>query len=66
MEKKLTAIKVHFKNRTARKFSVNGNTTFRAKNEFQHIDEDGKTIVSIATSEIDFIEYFYSEVESKQ
>jgi len=31
MEKKLTAIKVHFKNGTARKFSVNGNTSFRAK-----------------------------------
>lgn len=66
MEKKLTAIKVHFKNGTARKFSVNGNTTFRAKNEFQHIDADGKTFVSIATSEISYIEYFYSEAENKQ
>ena len=64
MEKKLTAIKVHFKNGTARKFSVNGNTSFRTKNEFQHINEDGKTIVSIVTSEISFIEYFYSKTEN--
>ncbi len=66
MEKKLAAIKMHFKNGTLKAFNVDGNVTFRAKNGFQYIDLDGKPILVFATSEISFIEYFYSEVESKQ
>lgn len=66
MEKKLSAITVHLKNGTARKFSVNGNITFRQAGEFLHLDNDGKTLATIATSELSFIEYSYSEAESKQ
>lgn len=66
MEKKLTAIKVHLKNGAFRNFSVNGKVNFRQLGDFIHIDDDGKTFVTIAMCELSFVEYFYSEAESKQ
>lgn len=65
MEKKLTAIKLHFKNGFLKAFNIDGNVTFRAKNDFQYIDLDGNPVLAFATSEVSFIEYFYSDAGSK-
>lgn len=66
MEKKLNAAIVHLKDVTSINLNVDGTIVFRQVGEFLHLDNDGKTLVSIATSEISYIEYFYSEAESKQ
>lgn len=66
MEKKLNAISVHLKDATSINLNVDGTIVFRQVGEFMHLDNDGKTLVTIATSEISYIEYFYSEVEDKQ
>lgn len=66
MEKKLNATSVHLKDATSINLNVDGTIVFRQVGEFMHLDNDGKTLVTIATSEISYIEYFYSEAESKQ
>lgn len=66
MEKKLNAIRVHLKDGTNINLNVDGTIIFRQVGEFMHLDNDGKKLVSIATSEISYIKYFYSELENKQ
>lgn len=66
MEKKLNATIVHLKDVTSINLNVDGDIVFRQVGEFLHLDNDGKTLVSIATSEISYIEYFYSEAENKR
>lgn len=66
MEKKLNATIVHLKDGTNIKLNVDGTIVFRQVGEFMHLDNDGKTLVTIATSEISYIEYFYSEAENKR
>lgn len=66
MEKKLNAAIVHLKDATSINLNVDGTIVFRQVGEFLYLDNDGRTLVSIATSEISYIEYFYSEAESKQ
>lgn len=65
MKEKLTAIKLHFKNGTLKTFNIDDDATFRAKNGFQYIDFNGKPALAFATSEVSFIEYFYSDAGSK-
>lgn len=66
MEKKLNATRVHLKDETNINLCVDGTIVFRQVGEFLHIDNDGKTLATVATSEISYIEYFYSEAKSKQ
>lgn len=66
MEKKLNATSVHLKDATSINLNVDGTIVFRQVGEFMHLDNDGKTLVTIATSEISYIEYFYSEAENKR
>lgn len=65
MEKKLNATRVHLKDGKNINLNVDGNIVFRRVDEFLYLDNDGKTLVTIATSEISFIEYFYSEAKSQ-
>lgn len=65
MKKKLTAIRVRLKDGTYINFNVDGNIVFRQVGEFLHLDNNGKTLATVATSEISFIEYFYSEAKSQ-
>lgn len=66
MEKKLNAIRVHLKDGTNINLNVDGTIIFRQVGEFLHLDNNGKTLATVATSEISYIKYFYSEVENKQ
>lgn len=66
MEKKLNATSVHLKDATSINLNVDGTIVFRQVGEFLYLDNDGRTLVSIATSEISYIEYFYSEAENKR
>lgn len=65
MKKKLTAIRVRLKDGTSLNFNVDGNIVFRQVGEFLHLGNDGKTLATVVTSEVSFIEYFYSDAGSK-
>lgn len=64
--KELNAAIIHLKDVTSLNFNVDGNIVFRQVGEFLHLDNNGKTLATVATSEISYIEYFYSELENKQ
>lgn len=63
--KELNAAIIHLKDVTCLNFNVDGNLVFRQVGEFLHVDNNGKTLVTVATSEINYIEYFYSETKSE-
>lgn len=56
---------IHLKDVTSLNFSVDGNIVFRQVGEFLHVYNNRKKLISVATSEISYIEYFYSEAKSE-
>lgn len=66
MEKKITAIRTRLKDGTYINFYEEGGINLQPAGKFLRVNKGGETLAAFATSEISFIEYFYSEAENKQ
>ncbi len=56
---------IHLKDATNLNFSVDGSLVFQQVDEFLHVYNNGIKLISVVTSEISYIEYFYSEAKSE-